>query len=107
MGRFISAEFLKLSKSLSYKILFYCMAGIGVLVSYSFSFMLIGFEVTGREMYLQLLCISDCRNAHHDSCKGIRRNKPGDLAAFNPYDFFICNRRYRYGRFLFRACCID
>jgi ABC-type transport system involved in multi-copper enzyme maturation permease subunit len=55
MQRLIKAEFLKLSKSLSYKTLLLCMAGMGILVGFMFTFVDMGIEINGRSMYLQTL----------------------------------------------------
>lgn len=60
MGRLIQAEFLKLSKSLGYKILLLCEAGLGILIGCMFTFMDVGIEINGRLMYLQ--CISETQS---------------------------------------------
>lgn len=55
MGRLIKAEFLKLSKSMGYKVLLLCSVGMGVLVGGMFMLVDLGMEMNGRLMFLQII----------------------------------------------------
>lgn len=55
MGKLLKAEFLKLSKSMGYKVLLLCAAGVGVLVGCIVTILDVTAEANGRLIYLQIL----------------------------------------------------